>query len=144
MSLGDICRFCWVDLATHDAPAALSFYRGLFGWQSAGCKAGGGAFHTLSAGEAEIGSLYQLNRDHIANGVPSHWTPYVSIADADGTVSVAEALGGQTLVAPFDVEGIARIALIQDPTGAVIGLFQRSPDVWDGVSTWGIQRKAKP
>lgn len=34
------------------------------------------------------------------------------------------ALGGRILVAPFEVEGIARIALIEDAVGAVLGLWQ--------------------
>ena len=33
-------------------------------------------------------------------------------------------LGGRVLVAPFDVQGIARIALIEDAVGAVVGLWQ--------------------
>jgi len=118
-------RFCWVDLAASDAASAKSFYNELLGWTSHDREANGGVFTCLRSGDAEIGSLYQLRKSHVERGVPSHWTPYVHVADMDDTIARAEALGGEVVVRPFTVPGMARVALIQDTVGALVGLWQK-------------------
>jgi len=121
----DTSRFCWVDLAASDAEAAKSFYTELFGWRAREQAAGGGRFTRFALGDSPLASLYQLSRRHLSDGVPSHWTPYVAVSDAAEGASRAEALGARVIVNPFDVAGIARVCLIQDPVGAVIGLWQQ-------------------
>jgi predicted enzyme related to lactoylglutathione lyase len=117
-------RFCWVDLAAADARAAVDFYRGLFGWQAKSQRANGGEFLRFSANGEAVASLYQLNRRQIEAGVPPHWTAYVAVADIDDTASRAGTLGGRVVVKPFAVDGMARISLIADPDGALIGLWE--------------------
>ena len=117
-------RFCWVDLATADATAAKSFYGGLFGWDVQDRRSGEGRFSTFAHRDATFASLYQLSRKQIGQGVPSHWTPYLSTPNADATAAKAADLGGQIIVPPHDVAPFARISLISDPTGALFGLWQ--------------------
>lgn len=119
-------RFCWVDLATSDEGAAKSFYGRLFGWTVRDRSAGAGRFSTFTQDHAAVASLYQLTRAQIEHGVPSHWTPYVSVADIDAAAARVPGLGGQVVVAPFDVTGMARVSLIADPAGALIGLWEES------------------
>jgi predicted enzyme related to lactoylglutathione lyase len=117
-------QFCWVDLATADQRAAKSFYQGLFGWTVRDQRVDEGQFSTFAQREAPFASLYQLTRKQIEHGVPSHWTPYVRVSDVDAAASQASGLGGQIVVPPQDVAGFARIGMISDPTGALIGLWQ--------------------
>jgi uncharacterized protein len=117
-------QFCWADLATADAAAAKSFYGGLFGWNVQDRRSGGGRFSTFAHRDAPFASLYQLTRRQIGQGVPSHWTPYLSTRSVDATAAKAADLGGQIIVPPHDVTGFARISLISDPTGALFGLWQ--------------------
>ena len=117
-------QFCWVDLATADEAAAKSFYGGLLGWAVQDRRSGGGRFSTFARGDAPFASLYQLSRKQIGQGVPSHWTPYLSTREVDATAAKAAGLGGQIIVPPHDVAGFARISLISDPTGALFGLWQ--------------------
>ena len=119
-------RFCWVDLAASDVEVAKSFYGDLFGWSTHDQSVGDGHFTRFVLGQADVGSLYQLNRHHLEGGVPSHWTPYVAISNAEETASHAASLGATILVKPFDVANLARVCLIQDPGGALIGLWQQS------------------
>jgi predicted enzyme related to lactoylglutathione lyase len=114
-------RFCWVDLAATDASRAIGFYGELFGWSASEQAANGGTFVRLTHEGREIGSLYQLRRDV---GLSSHWTPYVRVQSAAGTCDRVVALGGRVAVAPFEVDGVARIALVVDPTGASFGLWE--------------------
>lgn len=117
-------RFCWVDLAASDAGRAKTFYGELFGWTPHDRAAHGGVFTCLRSAGADIGSLYQLQRSHLERGVPSHWTPYVQVESIEDTVSRALALGAELVVHPFTVPGMARVALIADTVGALVGLWQ--------------------
>ena len=71
-----------------------------------------------------VASLYRLTRAQIAGNVPSHWLPYVSTPDLSRSVSRAHALGGQVIVNAQRFPGLASIAVVADPTGALIGLWQ--------------------
>jgi len=117
-------RFCWLDLAASDADSAKAFYGQLFGWTSHDRAANGGIFTHLRSAGADVGSLYQLQKEHLDRGVPSHWTPYVGVADIEDIVTRAVALGGEVVVRPFLVTGVARVALILDAVGALVGLWQ--------------------
>ncbi|HEY8245504.1 MAG: VOC family protein [Vicinamibacteria bacterium] len=117
-------RFCWVDLAATDAVRAKAFYRDLLAWDARDTIANGGIFTRLVREGRDVGSLYQLDPRMGEAASSSHWTAYVRVDDVDATARRAVALGGQTLVRPFVVEGIARIALVLDAVGAVLGLWQ--------------------
>jgi predicted enzyme related to lactoylglutathione lyase len=117
-------RFCWVDLAATDAPRAIEFYAGLFGWSARPQAANGGSFVRLTHAGDDFASLYQLRQPAREAGIPSHWTPYVRVADLEATCSEVVALGGSVAVAPFVVDGVARIALVVDPVGASFGLWE--------------------
>ncbi|MFT3957222.1 MAG: VOC family protein [Piscinibacter sp.] len=119
--------FCWVDLAAGDAGRAMSFYAQAFGWQFEPRRANGGHFTRCSVGGREVGSLYELRAAQLAHGVPSHWTPYLRVDDLDANTPRIAALGGRILVSPFEVDGVARIALIEDAVGAVLGLWEPLP-----------------
>jgi uncharacterized protein len=119
-------RFCWLDLAALDAEAAVAFYGDLFGWTAHEQWANGGSFTRLRLDGKDVGSLYQMSRDQITDGLPSHWTPYVRVADIDGAVARAAAAGGETIVSPVEITGVARIALVRDSVGATFGLWGRS------------------
>ena len=120
-------RFCWLDLATSDASAAQAFYAQAFGWRFRDTPALGGHYTRVSMAGREFASMYRLSRTQLAHGVPSHWTPYVRVHSADDSADRIAALGGDVRVAPFDVPGTARIALIEDPVGALVGLWEPVP-----------------
>ena len=116
--------FCWLDLAACDDERAKAFYAQAFGWRYAMQHANGGVFTRCRVGGGDVGSLYRLTQAQRQQGVPSHWTPYLRVVDVDALTPRVASLGGRVLVAPFDVQGIARIALIEDAVGAVVGLWQ--------------------
>jgi predicted enzyme related to lactoylglutathione lyase len=117
-------RFCWLDLAASDADRAAHFYGRLFGWTAREQPANGGHFTRLQASGQDVGSLYQLRRELLGRGLRSHWTPYVRVLDVGDTAHRATEIGGTVVVPPFEVSGIARIALIADAVGAQIGLWE--------------------
>lgn len=127
-------QLCWVDLAASDAASARRYYERLFGWTARDEHFNGGLFTRLKLAGHDVGSLYQLQRAHIDRGVPSHWTPYVRVADADDSLRYAERLGGSIVARPFTIPGLARIAVVRDPVGAPIGLWQPDGPATDGGS----------
>lgn len=117
-------RFCWLDLAASDLRRAKQFYCQLFGWAAQEQIANGGSFTRLRLSDHDVGSVYQLKDALLKTGMSSHWTPYVRVDNLDDTARHAVGLGADVIVDPFDVTGVARIALILDSVGAVVGLWE--------------------
>jgi uncharacterized protein len=111
--------FSWTDLGTTDAEGAKAFYRGLFGWDAEDVPAGEAPYTMLRVGGRDVAALY-------GRGDVQHpaWLSYVTVEDADATAQRAGDLGGQVLQETFDVFDSGRMALLQDPTGAVFAVWQ--------------------
>lgn len=112
----------WSELATTDEDAASAFYTSLFGWKA---KAGQGAekmkYTEFYLGDRAIGGMYKLKPE--MQGVPPHWMPYISVADCDATVAMAQQLGGSVMMPAMDIPGVGRFSVIRDPQGAAISVI---------------------
>src|SRR5690242_8706604 len=116
--------FCWIELGTTDQNAAKSFYTSLFGWSVNDFPMGPGQFYSMFGLEGRnCGAAYTLDPKHMP-GVPPNWALYICVASADETAAKAASLGGKVLGGPFDVMEFGRMAVIQDPTGAVFDIWQ--------------------
>lgn len=119
-------RFVWRELFTRDVEAAKRFYSGLFGWTFEDRPMGPDWSYTLwKTGDKQIGGMMDLA--HLPNEdahVPPHWAVYVSVADVDSAVERAVAEGGRVLGDCFDIPGVGRFAVVQDPQGAVFNVFR--------------------
>jgi predicted enzyme related to lactoylglutathione lyase len=111
--------FSWAELATSDADAAKDFYTRLFGWEYDDNPAGE---------EGQIYSMALRDGHHVAAlfkaDQPPHWNCYVTVASADETAEAAKANGGGVMAEPFDVMDVGRMAVITDPTGAALCLWE--------------------
>jgi predicted enzyme related to lactoylglutathione lyase len=77
----------------------------------------------LAAG-GPAAALYEMTPDLRAQRIAPHWASLVAVDDADRAAERAAALGGRVVNAPFDVFGLGRLAILQDPTGAMLSLWQ--------------------
>jgi predicted enzyme related to lactoylglutathione lyase len=117
--------FSWTDLAVPDAAAGKAFYSTLFGWGYEDRPAGDGMTYTIFTREGkDVAGLFTQPPEMIAQGEPPAWTSYVLVDDVDAVTSRATELGGRVLMAPADVMEAGRMSVIQDPTGAVVSLWQ--------------------
>ena len=117
--------FCWPELVTTDQKSAVAFYRALFGWDVNEVPLGPGETYTMFQLRGKpIAAAHTLQAEQRKQGVPPNWASYVSVASADDSAKRATQLGGRILAEPFDVMDVGRMAVVQDPTGAVFMLWQ--------------------
>ena len=118
----------WVELAGSDLDASAAFYGEVFGWTRAPYNPGTFDF---SLGELEVGGLLQKDRD-----VADAWMVYLKVVDIRATLLAARDAGGRVLQEPVREGGHGVWALLEDPTGAAIGVWQ--PESFPGFESHGI------
>lgn len=111
----------WIDLFTSDVPAARIFYGELFGW-------------TSEEPDPDMGGYFNFSKDGVlvaggmgndgSQGQPDSWNTHLATDDAAATVQAAIAAGGQVHVEPMAVSDLGTMALLADPGGAAIGIWQ--------------------
>ena len=117
--------FCWIDLATTDADAAKTFYSGLFGWELEDAPAPDNIVYTMCRQSGEdVCALYGMSPQMRDQGIPPHWASYLNVLAADAAAARASELGGTVLIPPFDIMDVGRMAVIRDPSGAAVSLWQ--------------------
>lgn len=114
---------CWIDASEPDPEAVLPFYGELFGWDLENVMPTGAPVKyfmgRIRGGDvAGIGSLPE-------GGAPvPTWNTYVWVDSADETAAKAREAGGSVATEPFDVMDSGRMAVLVDPEGAAISLWQ--------------------
>jgi predicted enzyme related to lactoylglutathione lyase len=117
--------FNWVDLGTTDPDGAKSFYGALFGWSFLDVPTSSGMIYSMAQLEGYmVAGLGPMDPETQAQGVPPHWTSYVKHDDVDAVAARANGAGGVVIMPPFDIDESGRMAIIQDPTGAMFGVWQ--------------------
>ncbi len=117
--------FSWPELATTDQKAGVAFYRALFGWDLNEVPLGPGEVYSMFQMRGrEVASACTLRPDERQMGVPPHWNSYVTVESVDESAKKAQQLGGKVLAPPFDVMDAGRMAVLQDPTGAVFQIWE--------------------
>ena len=114
-------HFCWPELATTDIATAKTYYGALFGWSSYDVPTAMGFYTVFQVEGLDVAGAYQMGPHQHA---PTHWNSYVVVESADASFAKAETLGATTLMAPFDIPNVGRMAFIQDPGGASLALWQ--------------------
>jgi predicted enzyme related to lactoylglutathione lyase len=126
--------FCWIELGTSDDNAAKTFYTKLFDWDYVDNPMGPDAVYTiLKLNGKDVGGLSKLMPDMVAQGIPPHWLSYIAVNNVDETAEKAKAAGATLMKEPFDVSTIGRMAVVQDPTGAVFALWQAKDHKGSGI-----------
>ena len=117
--------FSWPELATSDQKAGVAFYRALFGWDVKEQPMGPTETYSMFQMRGrEVAAACTLRPEETQGGVPPHWNSYVTVANVEETAKKAQELGGKVFAPPFDVMDAGRMAVLQDPTGAVFEVWQ--------------------
>jgi uncharacterized protein len=131
---------CWVDLRTSDTERSRTFYRELFGWAATDpAPEFGGYFNYTKDGVMVAGCM--ANQPPPGAGGPESepqpdgWSVYLATDDAAKTLDLAAAGGGQVQVPTMVVGDLGTMAVVADPGGASIGVWQ--PDTFQGIGVLG-------
>jgi uncharacterized protein len=117
--------FSWVDCASTDAEAGKQFYTALMGWDTEDMPMGDGTFYTFFNLEGgPVAAINPIPPALQAQGMPSVWNSYITVDDVDAMVEKVNDLGGTVMVGPMDIFESGRMLTVQDPTGAVVSLWQ--------------------
>lgn len=126
--------FCWIELATSDQDAAKKFYSSLFGWSVNDTPMGPSEVYTIFRLDGrDAAAAYTQQKEEREQHVSPHWNLYIAAANVDDAASKAARLGGQILAPAFDVMDAGRMAVVQDPTGAVFCMWQAKKNAGLGV-----------
>jgi len=115
--------FCWNELMTRDTEAAGRFYSELIGWKPTDSGMPGMQYTVFKAGDKDAGGMMTMPAE-LPKEVPAHWMAYITVDDVDGAAKKTGELGGKVIVPPQDIPNVGRFCVIQDPTGAAVGLLQ--------------------
>jgi predicted enzyme related to lactoylglutathione lyase len=111
-------EWLWMEYVATDPEAAMRFYGDVIGYQHEQIENQGDvAYHVLSLGKPRAGVFKSP-----FEGVRANWLPYVLVDDPAALAARAQSLGGTIVVAPRPDLRKGTLAIIADPTGAVIAL----------------------
>ena len=107
----------WFELHTRGYDDAVAFYRQVFGWDAHTMSdTPEFRYTTLGGPEDQLAGIMDASA-FLPDGVPSYWTMYIDVDDADAAVARVGELGG-SVVAPAEDTPYGRIATVADTTGA--------------------------
>jgi predicted enzyme related to lactoylglutathione lyase len=135
--------FGWVDLVTTDVPAAKAFYEGRFGWRTEDMPTPMGPAYTMCSIDGGVVAGIGPQPPGMAEaGMPSLWNSYVLVEDIDAVCAAVTAAGGAVVMPAMQIMTQGRMAMVADPSGAVVGLWEpqdmQGADVFNvpGALTW--------
>ena len=131
--------FSWADLASTDEKGSRRFYTELLGLNATAFPMGEDAeYVVLSKDGKSVCAMYEMSPEvrQQAGGRP-FWHTYFTVESADDAAAQVKSRGGAVVREPFDVMGEGRMAVAQDPTGAVFL-------VWEPKSGIGAQVFGEP
>jgi len=115
--------FAWRELITPNPASVADFYRDVFGWTSDTMDMGGSPYHLWKLSPDAPGIAGAMPPQ--MGGVPPFWLDYLRVEDVEASLAVAVTHGAEPLSPVIDAP-VGRFALIQDPAGAVLALFQQA------------------
>lgn len=114
--------FVHVELNTPDPDKAKAFYSQLFDWKFATLPnpvVPDQSYTMIEVGTGTGGGIMR----QLPNG-PSGWLAYVQVDDIHASTQKAESLGGIVMKDVTEIPGMGWFSFIQDPTGAILGLWK--------------------
>ena len=123
MDKSDIGKVGWIDISVDDAGGLRDFYANVTGWQPQNLSMGDYDDYVMNTphGEASVAGICHARGTN--SNMPSKWLIYITVEDVDASAKVCLEQGGKLVVEPKSM-GDARFCVIEDPAGAVAGLYQ--------------------
>ena len=130
-----IGHIVWTDLTVDDANTVRQFYADVIGWRSEALSMGAYDDYVMRSQAPAPDAEEAQKQGSIIAGIchargdnahmPAQWINYFCVADLDQSRKKVTALGGQ-LIGAVRSFGDDRFCIIQDPAGAVCGLYEKA------------------
>ena len=112
----------WAELWSDDIEKATSFYANVAGLGHETVDRGGTPYHILTSQGAPRAGIITIPPEF--EKVEPGWAPYVAVEDLAASTAQVEKLGGKVVFHTLDHPADATVALILDPSGAALFLYQ--------------------
>lgn len=109
---------CWSELNSRDVERAKKFYAETLGWTFQAMPMEGFTYWVVTSEGARVG-MFEMTGPEFEN-VPEHWLTYIAVDDIDGRIKKAKAAGASICKDPWDIPGVGRMAVLQEPGGAYV------------------------
>jgi len=116
--------FSWSELMTTDPAAAEKFYAAVFGWKVETMDMGTGPYRVAKVGDTPVGGIMGMPPG--TPPMPPTWGCYVTVDSVEKTIAACTEMGGKVCAPPMDIPGVGRMAVIQDPQGAMLSIMKYS------------------
>ncbi|GLX96882.1 VOC family protein [Herbidospora sp. NBRC 101105] len=116
----------WSELITRDTLSSTEFYGDVFGW-TAETRPMGDMEYTTFAQNGHVLAGMMAMPDALPAEIPSYWLAYLGVDNLDAAVQESARLGATQMVGPTEVPGMGNFAIITDPAGAAVGLWESTP-----------------
>jgi predicted enzyme related to lactoylglutathione lyase len=115
----------WFDMTSSDPETARRFYEQVVGWVSEPFDMGTHKDYTMRApASSDPLAGICLEAGPAATGLPPVWMIYITVDDIDRRLALCVELGGAVQVPARSISGMGRFAVIRDPVGAHVALFE--------------------
>ena len=115
--------WCHIEITSASPQGAKKFYGHVFGWKFQDAPALD--YVLFSTGEGEVGGGIW----NPPPGIPRMITNYISVDHVDTMVARVQEHGGKLVRPRMEVPGHGWFALVADPDGNIMGLWQNAPVV---------------
>ena len=121
--MNDKGKFIWHELITTDTKSGAGFYSTVAGLKTQ-LMSPDSTYTMLVAGSVPMGGLLAT----ATMGGSPRWLSFIASTNTDETARQAVSLGGKVLKEPVDLATGGRAAILQDPQGAVFGVWSSDSD----------------
>ena len=121
-------QFLWHELLTSDPEAGAGFYSKVLGWNSRPWD-GDTGYTMLGSAAGPVGGARVVGKDALASTAGPNWLTYVGVPDLASALATVEGSGGRVVHPITSIPDGGRYAVITDPQGGVIGLYEPAGDM---------------
>lgn len=113
---------CWADVLVRDVPRAAAFYAEVLGWHVPARDRDEAGYRVAKLGGKAVAGIGRQPVE--GEEMTPAWTVYLGVHDPAETTARAEAAGGQVGSEPDQDRGFGRAAVLVDPAGASVGIWE--------------------
>jgi hypothetical protein len=121
----------WYELMTPDPIGVTPFYRATLGWEvpaEGHAMPNGSHYREIARADGGFaGGVLTLTPAMAGGGAHAGWMIYFNVDDVDAAVAKAASLGASVHMPPMTMEGVGRMAMLEDPQGAAFYLMKPTP-----------------